>query len=120
ASVRAEYDRVIKQRNALLKSAGAARRRGASADLGTLDIWDAKAAKTGAELTAARVRLLIDLRPHLHSAYEAVSGSSGQADTFYSSSLEQRGEDIAEESLTDAARVEERRIAARGRRRGPG
>src|SRR5690625_1119458 len=112
ASVRAEYDRVIKQRNALLKSAGAARRRGASADLGTLDIWDAKAAKAGAELTAARVRLLIDLRPHLHSAYEAVSGSSGQADTFYSSSLEQRDEDIAEESLTDAALVEARLLEA--------
>ncbi|HLR58810.1 MAG TPA: DNA replication/repair protein RecF [Beutenbergiaceae bacterium] len=118
ASVRAEYDRVIKQRNALLKSAGAARRRGASADLGTLDIWDAKAAKTGAELTAARVRLLIDLRPHLHSAYEAVSGSSGQADTFYSSSLEQRDEDIAEESLTDAALVEARLLEAMGRLRG--
>src|SRR5699024_4031946 len=92
ASVRAEYDRVIKQRNALLKSAGAARRRAASADLGTLDP-----------------------RP---SAYEAVSGSSAQADTFYSSSLEQRDEDIAEESLTDAALVEARLLEAMGRLRG--
>lgn len=118
AAVRSDYDRVVKQRNALLKSAGAARRRGAGADLATLDIWDAKAAKSGSELIAARVQLLIDLRPHLQTAYEAVSGAAGQADAFYSSSLEGRDEDIPEERLTDAAGVEARLLDAMGRLRG--
>lgn len=117
AAVRTDYERVIKQRNALLKSAGAARRRGTNAELGTLDIWDAKAATTGAQLIAARVQLLIDLRPHLQAAYEAVSGSAGAADAFYSSSLEGRDEDIPEDALIDAALVEARLLDAMGRLR---
>ncbi|MCW2566586.1 MAG: replication and repair protein recF, partial [Mycobacterium sp.] len=40
AGVRADYDRVLKQRNALLKTAGSARRAGSSGDLRTLDVWD--------------------------------------------------------------------------------
>ena len=42
----ADYDRVLRQRSALLKSAAVARR-GAGADLRTLDVWDAKLAQTG-------------------------------------------------------------------------
>lgn len=118
AAVRSEYDRVIKQRNALLKSAGIARRRGGSADLATLDIWDAKAAATGAELISERVKLLIALRPHVAGAYTAVSGSPGQADFFYRSSLEGRDEDIPEETLTHTAILEARLLEAMGRLRG--
>ncbi|MPV51427.1 DNA replication/repair protein RecF [Pseudactinotalea sp. HY160] len=88
ASVRTDYERVIKQRNALLKSAGAARRGGRGADLSTLDIWDAKAAAAGAELLAARVRLLAELRPHVATAYEQVSGGQGSAELRYRTSLE--------------------------------
>lgn len=117
AAVRADYERVVKQRNALLKSAGIARRRGTSADLGTLDIWDANAAKAGAELVSARVRLLSDLRPHLHIAYDDVSGHTGQADAFYRSSLESKDEDFPEESLMDASLVEARLLEAMGRLR---
>lgn len=118
AAVRADYDRVVKQRNALLKTARVAQRRGSNADLGTLDIWDANAAKAGAQLIAARVQLLIDMRPHLQTAYEAVSGVAGQADVFYNSSLEGRDEDIAEETLTDVTLVEARLLDAMGRLRG--
>src|SRR5258705_9175375 len=49
AGVRSDYDRVLKQRNALLKSAGPARR-GGSLDLRTLDTWDPHLARAGAEL----------------------------------------------------------------------
>lgn len=117
AAVRSDYERVIRQRNALLKSAGAARRRGGSADLATLDIWDAKAAKVGGELISSRVRLLIDLRPHLQEAYAAVSGSQGQAEAFYNSSLAERDEEIPEEDLVDAGLVEARMLEAMGRLR---
>lgn len=74
AGVKADYDRILKQRNTLLKSAG--RRR--DAELPTLDIWDDKLADTGAQLVAARLRLLDDLAPFLVDAYRHVA--SGAAD----------------------------------------
>src|SRR5207237_3946339 len=49
AGVRADYDRVLKQRSALLKSAGAAIRRG-SGDVRTLDVWATHLATPGAGL----------------------------------------------------------------------
>ena len=59
ASVRADYDRVLKQRNALLKSAGATR---GQPDLRTLEAWDNQLARIGAELLAARIELVAALR----------------------------------------------------------
>ncbi|MGZ4595221.1 MAG: DNA replication/repair protein RecF, partial [Actinomycetes bacterium] len=82
AGVRADYDRVLKQRNALLKSAGPAARRGAGhVDLGTLDVWDAHLATTGAELLAARLALVAALRPLVEAAYAAVAGRAGSGPT---------------------------------------
>ena len=60
AAVRADYERVLKQRTALLKSAGSAIRRG-QGDVRTLDVWDAHLATAGAELLAGRLRLVDDL-----------------------------------------------------------
>ena len=75
AGVRADYDRVLKQRNSLLKTAGAARRAGRRSEsaLVTLDVWDSHLARVGAELLAARLRLVEDLRPFVGAAYEAVA-----------------------------------------------
>lgn len=73
AGVRADYDRVLKQRNTLLKSA---RGRQGSVDLSTLDIWDDKMAALGGELVAQRLSLLDDLAPHLASAYLEVAAES--------------------------------------------
>ena len=56
AGVRADYDRVLKQRNALLKSAGAPASAPARGDLRTLDVWDAHLATAGAELLAGAAR----------------------------------------------------------------
>jgi DNA replication and repair protein RecF len=86
AAVRADYDRVLKQRNALLKTAGAARRAGGSA-LRTLDVWDAHLATAGAALLAGRIELVDALRPLVDKAYTSVSRGSGPADITYSSSL---------------------------------
>jgi len=71
AAVRSDYDRVLKQRTALLKSAGPKARDSVTA---TLDVWDAHLAKTGAELLVAREHLVAALRPHVESAYLAVAG----------------------------------------------
>jgi DNA replication and repair protein RecF len=86
AGVRADYDRVLKQRNALLKTAGAARRAGGNA-LRTLDVWDAHLATAGAALLAGRIELVDALRPLVDKAYTSVSRGSGPADITYSSSL---------------------------------
>src|SRR4051812_34945110 len=86
AAVRADFDRVLKQRNALLKSAGAARRAGASA-LRTLDVWDSHLATAGAELLAGRLELVDALRPLVDKAYAGVSRGSGPAGIAYRWSL---------------------------------
>jgi len=87
AGVRADYDRVLKQRNALLKTAGAARRAGSVGDLRTLDSWDAHLARHGSELLAGRLELVDLLRPLITKAYDAVSQGSGSATIDYRSSL---------------------------------
>lgn len=116
AGVRSDYERVVKQRNALLKTAASARRAGSKGDLSTLDIWDAKAASSGAELLAARVRLLRDLRPHVLQAYEQVSDGAGQASLDYRASV--AGEDpVEEDALVRADVVEGLLLAAMERLR---
>jgi DNA replication and repair protein RecF len=77
AGIRADYERVLRQRTALLKSAGAkGHLRGAAREsmTATLDAWDAQLAQAGAPLLAGRMRLVAALRPHVTAAYEAVSG----------------------------------------------
>ncbi|GCE75296.1 DNA replication/repair protein RecF [Cellulomonas biazotea] len=84
-----DYERVLRQRSALLKSAGAAMRGGrGSADLRTLDVWDAKLAQTGAELIVARRALVAALAPHVASAYAQVSSGQGEAVITYRASLD--------------------------------
>ncbi|MGH3822001.1 MAG: AAA family ATPase, partial [Pseudonocardiaceae bacterium] len=74
AGVQADYDKVLRQRVALLKSAGLARRSGAgAADLRTLDVWDGHLARHGAELLGARLDLLVELAPYVVDAYRAVA-----------------------------------------------
>ncbi len=84
AGVRADYDRVLRQRGALLRSAAAARRHG---DLGTLAVWDEHLARHGAELLEGRLALLDALRPHAAAAYEAVAPAGGGLTLTYRHSL---------------------------------
>ena len=84
AGVRADYDRVLKQRTALLKSAGpkAVRpgRGSREAVMATLDVWDAQLARVGAELLVAREHLIDAVRPHVEHAYLEVAGRGLSAD----------------------------------------
>jgi DNA replication and repair protein RecF len=74
AGVRADYDRVLKQRNALLRTSYLARKvGGARGDLSTLDVWDAHLARYGAELVAGRLELCAAIAPHVAKAYDAVA-----------------------------------------------
>jgi DNA replication and repair protein RecF len=81
AGVRSDYDRVLKQRNSLLKTAGLARRQGrGESALATLGVWDSHLARAGAELLSARLTLVDDLRPHVATAYEAVAQGATRTD----------------------------------------
>jgi len=82
AGLRADYDRVLKQRNSLLKSMLAARRgrRDDEHAASTLVVWDEQLARHGAELLAARVALVDDLRPYVGKAYEAVARGASRED----------------------------------------
>jgi len=73
AAVVADYDRVLRQRTALLKSA---RARGVRGDaLGTLDVWDDKLVTLGTELIEARLALASDLSEPVSQAYAAIAGA---------------------------------------------
>jgi DNA replication and repair protein RecF len=104
AGVRADYERVLKQRGALLRTAASARpgrRRGArrqeaeaafaAAGAGdvtsTLDVWDTHLARVGSELLAARLELVEAIRPLAAKSYAALAPSSVAADLAYRSSL---------------------------------
>ncbi|MFD9822038.1 DNA replication/repair protein RecF [Streptomyces violascens] len=78
AAVRSDYERVLKQRNTLLKSAAMARRHGGRGmDLSTLDVWDQHLAQAGAELLAQRLDLIAALQPLADKAYEQLAPGGG-------------------------------------------
>jgi len=110
AGVRSDYDKILRQRNALLKSAapvlrrsgrGAARPRSGEqpleeardSALHTLDVWNEHLSTVGAQLLYARLRLLRDLLPDVGASYDAVSASNARATARYKSSLH---EEVAE------------------------
>jgi DNA replication and repair protein RecF len=117
AGVRQDYERVLKQRNSLLKTAGSARRgssrsSGAGDALATLDVWDAHLSSTGAEIMAERLRLVAELRPYVGNAYATVArgASKDDAGLEYQPSL-----DIGD--LTDRSGLAERVLEELERRR---
>ncbi len=103
AGVRSDYDKALKQRNALLKSAQPLLRKGSrrrstrpddepvddarSSALHTLDVWNDHLAAVGSQLLYARLRLLRDLGPYLAKAYDEVSAGQSDARVSYKSSL---------------------------------
>lgn len=84
--VRLDYEKVLKQRNALLKSI---RHQGFTATHeSTLAVWDHQLAEAGSHLLKARLQMLSALRPHVATAYEQLSGSVRTARVKYLSSLD--------------------------------
>jgi DNA replication and repair protein RecF len=102
SAVLADYDRVLKQRNALLKSARARGVRGEG--LSTLDVWDDKLVALGSEIIVARQRLATDLRQPVADAYAAIAGADHRPELEWALSI--RGGDPEDEygmPQTDAA-----------------
>jgi DNA replication and repair protein RecF len=129
SGVRSDYDKIVKQRGALLKQAaplfrtragkGAGRHtpragepstaEAREAALHTLDVWNTHLANVGAQLLYARLRLLRDLAPDLAECYDAVSESDANARATYKSSLH---EDAAKRiAAGEVPEIEELRVA---------
>ncbi|WP_322858254.1 DNA replication/repair protein RecF [Mycobacterium europaeum] len=87
AGVRADYEKVLRQRTALLKSASGIRHRGDRSALDTLDVWDSRLAEYGAELMAARIDLVNQLAPEVEKAYQLLAPASRPASIAYRTSL---------------------------------
>ena len=128
AGVRSDYDKVLKQRNALLKSAAPVLRKGArhrprpgdepvddarASALHTLDIWNDHLASVGSQLLYARLRLLRSLGPYLAKAYDEVSAGQSDARVSYRSSLrEETAAAIAAGEVPEIEQLREEMLAA--------
>jgi len=98
AGVIADYERVLRQRTALLKSARARGVRGEG--LSTLDVWDDKLVSLGSEIIHARTRLAADLQGPLSEAYTAIAGADHRPQLDWALSV--RGGDPEESQEPDA------------------
>ncbi|MFC5369323.1 DNA replication/repair protein RecF [Arcanobacterium bovis] len=90
AGIKSEYEKVLKQRAALLKSAAKIKRRGGIFDETSLDIWDAQFARLGAQLIAQRIAIIQLLRQPVQDFYQEVSGGKGIARIDYEANLLKR------------------------------
>lgn len=95
AGVRADYDKVLKQRSALLKSASGSRFRSDPSSLDTLDVWDRYLAGHGSRLIAARVELIHALAPEVEKSYQTLAPASRAAAIRYRSAVEAVESDAA-------------------------
>jgi DNA replication and repair protein RecF len=105
SGVLADYERVLRQRNTLLKSA---RNSGVKEDqLGTLEIWDERLVALGSELIEARSALVAELAPEVSAAYAAVAGQDHAANlTNYLSILATTPDDDEQDQSATAAGVQ--------------
>ena len=103
AAIRADYEKVLKQRTALLKSAAAGRFRGDRGALDSLDVWDGQLAAHGAELMAARIQLVNLLAPEVEKAYQLLAPASRPAAISYRSSVELSPDDGEDVEFLEAA-----------------
>ena len=100
AGVIGDYERALRQRNSLLKTARVSGLRGNQ--LSTLDVWDERLIALGSEIIAARIRLVNELRPHVIEAYAQVAGADHRPRLTASLSIESADPD-SDDSVVSAA-----------------
>jgi DNA replication and repair protein RecF len=111
-AIRQDYERILRQRNTLLRSAGG--RLPPGAGLATLDVWDEKLAAAGAELWSERLRLVEAVRPLVERAYQDVAAQADPVEMIYVSSV-LRNQEVSEDPPTLARAMRERLLADRSR-----
>jgi DNA replication and repair protein RecF len=102
--LRREWERILKQRNALLRTAP----RSKATSLPTLDVWDDSLSRVGGSLAAARLEVLGGLLPYALKRYESIAGS-GRLDLAYVSSWIDG--QVTERALRDPSSVDETELA---------
>lgn len=117
AGVRADYEKVLRQRTALLKSAGGTRLRSDPGVLDTLDVWDGHLAEHGAQLMAARLELVNELAPEVEKAYQILAPASRPAAIAYRSSIDGIAADHSADREDSVEYLEAALLAALARRR---
>lgn len=97
AEVKSDYEKILKQRSALLKRAGSIIKKGKKVDLSALDVWNQQLARNGAVLISARAKIIENLRPFVNTFYQEVSKSTSVARIDYLCSLErEEGTEISQ------------------------
>ncbi|HEY2643054.1 MAG TPA: DNA replication/repair protein RecF [Galbitalea sp.] len=109
SAVLADYERVLRQRNTLLKSA---RSIGARANLGTLDIWDERLVGLGSEIIEARGAVVTELSPEVERAYSAIAGEHHAASLATSLSILSVGGTDDEDGGVDEKSISRGRLTA--------
>ncbi|MCW2753843.1 MAG: replication and repair protein RecF [Marmoricola sp.] len=104
AGTRADYERVLRQRNSLLKTARTGRRTGGEQDdttMSTLAVWDSRLSELGADIMRRRIQLIEDLTPLVGKAYEAVARGATRDDAVltYKPSFELAGPEDLETQI---------------------
>ena len=102
AATRSDLERVLKQRNALLKTAQHAARRSTAEVMHTLDAWDAQFARLSAQMALQRIALVEALQPHAIEHYAMVSDDRGPFAMNYECSLPEQPAERDEEQWTEA------------------
>lgn len=120
--VKADYDKVLRQRNALLRSQNMALRRGygdaaGAGALSTLDAWDAQLARYGAQVLAGRLLLVDALSDHITESYASVAPESRAASVEYTSTLDRAVLELTGEASRDPRVLEAAMLSELGRRR---
>ena len=95
AGVKSDYDRVLKQRNALLKSAGPARKNNLESVLATLDVWNDQLVNFGSQIIFARNQIINELLPYVSKSYAELAPTSKALNIKYLPN-------VATESMTPA------------------
>lgn len=104
--LRRELERVLRQRNALLKSAPRGR---SSSAPSTLEVWDDALSRAGGALAAARLEALAHLLPWALKRFEAIAGG-GRMEMAYESSW--LPPDVADDALAEPASIDAGRLSA--------
>ncbi|MFZ4117110.1 MAG: DNA replication/repair protein RecF [Rhodoluna sp.] len=98
SAVYSDYERVLKQRNTLLRTAK--NMSSSSSGLSTLDSWDQSLVKIGSEIIATRFDVLQRIAPFLSDAYASI------ADEKNDPSIQLKSSVISNDSETDGSSAE--------------
>lgn len=113
-AIKADYEKVLRQRAALLKTLGKQRRRGQNIDTAILDVWDSKLVDLGSQIISARSQIVADLEPHVEYYYHAVSAASACVKIKYEANVtaDKNAQVASLLDMSDSEKIKEAFIAA--------